>query len=210
MQYAVKKIIGKYLRFMFFTGCFCAVLSGCGQRTAEDGYTPEPTAPYDSEDNFGEITLPPAEVIYEDADITVPAGLVGNEISDDHIIDINESTASITYSLTGNERGDIIRQLSEDVTESISVILADKEHYPNITDITPNADYTEFTITLSGESINTYESMLTMSFYIVGNKYQIYNGISADETVTVVRYIDSVTGSVINETDSSLMQNTLQ
>lgn len=209
-----KKTIKKYLNALFILGCVCAALSGCGGNNAEAedsaGALTQSDADSlhtDTSDTPGGIILSEPEVIYEDADITIPAGIAGNEVSDEQIINIDEDNASITYSLSRNERSDIIRQLSGEITESIDVILADKDHYPNITAITPNDDYTEFTIALTGGNINTYESMLVMSFYIVGNKYQIYNGVSAENAATVVRYVDSVTGSVISETDSSLMEN---
>lgn len=211
MRHIDKKTIKNYLNALFILGCVCAALSGCARNNVETedstGTLTQSDAGSLHTDTSDEITLSEPEVIYEDADITIPAGIAGNEVSDEQIINIDEDTASITYSLSGNERSDIIRQLSGEITESIGVILADKDHYPNITAITPNDDYTEFTIALTGGNINTYESMLVMSFYIVGNKYQIYNGVSAENAATVVRYVDSVTGSVISETDSSLMEN---
>ncbi|MCM1262200.1 MAG: hypothetical protein NC313_05720 [Butyrivibrio sp.] len=166
--------------------CICIPLSGCGEK-------PE------------EVALPESEIIYDDAEITLPAGLVGEEVANIEASDIDEDAETITYSLSGNERNDILNGLAADINSSISVILEDKDHYPNITAITPNDDYTEFTIALDGGTFNTYESMLSMSFYIVGNKYQIYNGVSDEDALTVVRYVDSATGDVISETDSSLM-----
>lgn len=53
--------------------------------------------------------------------------------------------------------------------------------------------------------MNTYEAMLAMSFYIIGDKYQIYCGVPEQDAVTIVRYVDADTGDVINEADSSSM-----
>lgn len=184
------KIFKKELHILLFLGCMCTTLSGCVKNTSQD------------------FMLPEAEIIYDDTEITLPAGLAGDEVSDAQITNVDEDTGNITYSLSGNERSDIISQLAGEITESISVILDDKDHYPNITSITPNDDYTEFTITLADGNINVYESMLVMSFYIVGDKYQIYNGVNSEEAVTIVRYIDSATGAVISETDSTSMKNT--
>ena len=47
--------------------------------------------------------------------------------------------------------------------------------------------------------------MLVMSFYTVGNRYQIYNGVPADEAVTTVIYINDSDGSVVSESDSTSM-----
>lgn len=182
----------KYLCHIFSAVCACMLMAGCGDGTFEA-------------DGRSEVVFPEPEIIYEDTDITLPAGLAGSEISEKDISNIDEDSETITYSIAGNELGGIIDGLAADINSSIAVILADKDHYPNITAITPNSDYTEFTIALEGGTFNTYESMLSMSFYIVGNKYQIYNGVSDEDALTVVRYVDSATGNIISETDSSLM-----
>lgn len=200
------------IHIMLIISCMCTVLSGCAKNTSLNENDIEASAQYNSDlsdsDKYQDFTLPEAEIIYDDADITLPAGLVGDEVSDEQISNVDEDTANVTYSLSGNERSSIISQLADEITESISVILGDKDHYPNITSITPNDDYTVFTITLADENMNIYESMLVMSFYIVGDKYQIYNGVNAEDAVTVVRYVDSATGAVISETDSTSMRNT--
>lgn len=200
------------LHILLFISCMCTVLSGCAKNTSGNEVDLETASQYNTDsantNTHQDFSLPEPEIIFEDADITLPAGLAGDEVSDELITNVDEDTANITYSLSGNERSDIIDQLSGEITESISAILGDKDHYPNITSITPNDDYTEFTITLADGNINVYESMLVMSFYIVGDKYQIYNGASAEEAVTIVRYVDSATGAVINETDSTSMKNT--
>ena len=51
------------------------------------------------------------------------------------------------------------------LADSIQTILDDKEYYPDITSIEVTSDYTLFTITLESDVMNTYESMLVMSFY---------------------------------------------
>ncbi|MCM1048335.1 MAG: hypothetical protein NC433_07915 [Clostridiales bacterium] len=197
---------------VFLTICICMLLAGCaGKNNEAGGNSDTPMSDYDNSDNSGatgasgKTMLPEPEIIYEDAEITLPAGLVGEEVSDADISNIDEEAETVTYSLSGNERSEILTELADDINNSISVILADKDHYPNITAITPNDDYTEFTIALEGGTFNTYESMLSMSFYIIGNKYQMYNGVSDTDAITVVRYVDSATGDVISEMDSSAM-----
>lgn len=187
----------KYVCLIALTGCMCAFLSGCNNKNDSDAKEVHDSAA---------VSEPPAEVlVLDDAEITIPAGLVGEELSDDSIVYVDEDSANITYSLSAHERTEIINTIADGIAESISVILSDKDHYPDIVSISPNADYTEFTIGLSGGTVNTYESMLAMSFYIIGNKYQIYNGVDAGQAVTTVRYLDTSTNSVINESDSTGM-----
>lgn len=205
-----KKNLMKRRHLILLTLCISAVLSGCAKSSDGNEDNSETASQYNTDssnkDTYQDFTPPEPEIIYEDADITLPAGIVAGEISDENISDIDEDTASVTYSLSGSERGEAINQISKEIEESISMILGDKDYYPNITSITPNENYTEFTITLSDENMNVYESMLLMSFYIAGDKYQIYNGVSSEDAVTVVRYVNSATGAVISETDSTSMK----
>ena len=149
-----------------------------------------------------------------DAEINIPNALVGNEITEENAVLITEETEesheeapqnSSTYSISGEDRTNIVNGLSQDVIDGINSILANKDQYSNIVSITPNEDCTEFTIAVEDGNINIYESMLIMSFYTMGDKYQIYNGVPAEEVKTVVRYIHASTGEVIAESDSTQM-----
>ena len=91
------------------------------------------------------------------------------------------------------------------LADSIQTILDDKEYYPDITSIEVTSDYTLFTITLESAVMNTYESMLVMSFYTAGNEQQIAAGVSPQDAKTTVRYMNGSTNEIISETDSSTM-----
>jgi hypothetical protein len=176
-------------KYVYLMACIMSasmVLSGCGSKTEEDS---SPT----------QVEF----ITFEDSEITIPAGLAGTEISEENIVSVDDASGDVTYSLTGNERSEIVNNLTSEISASIDTILADKDYYPDIKSITPNSDYTEFTIELTGSTANIYESMLSMSFYTIGNKYQIYTGKDADEVLTTVVYVDSSTGNVIATGDSS-------
>ena len=149
-----------------------------------------------------------------DAEINIPNALVGNEITEENAILITENEeesneeapqSSSTYSISGEERTNIVNGLSQDVIDGINNILSNKDQYSNIVSITPNQDCSEFTISVKDGQINIYESMLIMSFYTMGDKYQIYNGVPAEEVKTIVRYINDSTGELIVESDSTQM-----
>ena len=175
-------------------------LAGCSDESATGALKEAETAPA-----IREVEDLP------DADITIPSGLVGSEITDI----MNQSSAdysgkdngdgTITYSLSGADRKAIVNNISEEITSSIKDILDNHEYYPDITAITPSEDCTCFTIEVKNSEMNMYESMLTMSFYTAGNKYQIYNGVDALDAKTVVIYKDSDTGNIISQSDSSAM-----
>lgn len=182
----------KYFWHIFCAGAICTYLSGC---TVKDEAASE--AASDSM-NYEYLYL-------TDTEITIPAGLVGTEISDSNVVSVNESSGNITYSLSGRERTDIVNNIADEIKESIDTILSDQDYYPNVVSITPNSDYTEFTLSLADGQMNTYEAMLAMSFYTIGNKYQIYSGTAVEDAVTTVIYVNAATGDVISKTDSTSM-----
>lgn len=154
----------------------------------------------------------PASIIQEvqslpDAEIKIPNALTGTEITEENAVLITEETeeSTSTYSISGEERTNIVNGISQDVVDGINNILENKEQYSNIVSITPNEDCTEFTIAVKNGEINIYESMLIMSFYTMGDKYQIYNGVPQEEVKTIVRYVNDSTGEVIVESDSTQM-----
>lgn len=144
-----------------------------------------------------------------DATITIPSILIGDELSqvsaDDTAVENDDGTVS--YSLKGEELDGILKEISENILSSIQDILDNDEYYPNITAITPSDNYATFTISLADGQMNMYESMLVMSFYTIGNRYQIYNGVPAKEAVTTVIYINAADESVISKTDSTSVEN---
>lgn len=144
-----------------------------------------------------------------DATITIPSILIGDELSQipagDTVTENDDGT--VTYSLKGEELDGILKEISENILSSIQDILDNDEYYPNITAITPSDNYATFTISLADGQMNMYESMLVMSFYTIGNRYQIYNGVPAEEAVTTVIYINAADESVISKTDSTSVEN---
>lgn len=143
-----------------------------------------------------------------DADITIPSILIGDELAqiaaDSTASDNGDGT--VTYSLKGDERDRILHQISVNISDSIQDILDDDDYYPNITAITYDADCTSFTISLADGQMSMYESMLVMSFYTIGNRYQIYNGVPPEQAVTTVIYVNAVDNSVISRTDSTSVE----
>lgn len=162
-----------------------------------------------------------------DATITIPSTLVGNEadlllpvspetIPDDSAEESDSSLETeesdtgqapmVTYHIDGDTRTELVNEITKELEESVSSVLADKYYYPDITDIQVNEDASEFTIFLSSDQPNLYESTLMLSFYTIGNKYQIYLGVPAEEAVTTVIYKNAETGEELARTDSTSMQ----
>lgn len=104
--------------------------------------------------------------------------------------------------LSGEEQAQEARKIADHIKESIDQVLTDKDYYPNITGISVNPECTEFNVTLSGRETSLYENVLPLSLCIVGDKFQLYQGKSEDELMTVVNYIDGNTGEIFVTTNS--------
>ena len=188
---------------LFIYLCLALLLTGCAANKKSEN-----TSSSDLASIIQEVQSLP------DAEINIPNALVGNEITEENAVliaeDSKESNEEVpentsTYSISGEERTNIVNGLSQDVIDGINSILSNKEQYSNIVSITPNEDCSEFTIAVKNGNINIYESMLIMSFYTMGDKYQIYNGVPREKVKTIVRYINDSTGEVIAESDSTQM-----
>ena len=143
-----------------------------------------------------------------DKELTIPSTLIGDELdpSDGGVQELGvDDDGNATYQIKLSTLEGIVNDISTQTEESITAILADDTNYPDVTDITVNKGYTEFTIHMSGEQMTINESMLMMSFYLVGNKYQIYAGGNPDEVVTTVIYVNDDTGDKISRSDSTSM-----
>lgn len=160
--------------------------------------------PIEEEPDNREAIIEEAEIL-PDTEITIPATLVGEELADIPVESTDEDN-NVTYHVDGETQSQLVSGLSSEIQTSIDTILADKEYYPNVSDITVNSDCTEFTIYLTTNQPNLYESTLMMSFYTVGDRYQIYNGIPAEDAKTTVIYINAESGEELARTDSTMVQ----
>ena len=113
--------------------------------------------------------------------------------------DSSEAVSTVSSEVTSDSIDNVL-------SDSIQEIINNKEYYPDITSIEVTPDYTLFTITLESDVMNTYESMLVMSFYTAGNEQQIASGISPENVKTIVRYVNGSTNEIISESDSSAMK----
>lgn len=143
-----------------------------------------------------------------DADITIPSILIGDEIAQTQadVAATDNGDGTVTYSLKGGEIDRILYQIADNLSDSIQDILDNDDYYPNVTAITHDAEYTTFTISLSDGQMNLYESMLVMSFYTIGNRYQIYSGVLPEDAVTTVIYVNAADQTVISRSDSTSVE----
>lgn len=189
----------KYIAIFMFILICC---TGCGtsetesaEETREETVSPSPPTM--------EGTIETAENLPE-KDITVPDYLKGEET--EAFPAEEETDGDTVYHLTGEEQAEAAAQVASEIESSINEVLSNKDFYPHITGISVDEGCTEFNVTFTGRDISLYENTLQMSLCMVGNKFQLYQGKSEEELMTVVNYIDSSTGEVFFTAHSNDIQ----
>lgn len=170
--------------------------AGCGKEAAEDVKNQEESVEEMPEELSSEMegSIDVAQDL-PDREIKVPDYLKES-------VETIEETEETSQHLSGEEQAEEARQIADHIKESIDQVLTDKDYYPNITGITVNSECTEFNVTLSNRTVSLYENVLPMSLCIVGDKFQLYQGKTEDELMTVVNYIDESNGEVFATTNS--------
>ena len=156
-----------------------------------------------------------------DADISLPEYLSGEEVEayglkevpqtgNGYVVqagaDVEEYSRQTLYHVDGETRSRIVNETAARIEAQMETILSDKEMYPLIKNVEVEKDCTEFRIYMKEGEMNLYEMTLQMSFFILGNKYQIYSGKTVEEAVTTVVYIDKKSGREIYRVDSTSMK----
>lgn len=111
---------------------------------------------------------------------------------------------SITYIMTKAQHSEMIAEMKENIDQSLDDMI-ESDDYPSIVDIRTNANYTDFEVILSTDTVTLTESIAVLGFYMYGGLYNIYNGTKADNIS--VAFINQATGQVIQTANSADMGN---
>lgn len=194
-------------------------ISSCGsvdtQTLPEDAETEMQTKTSTEEDisdldSLGDIEVEKNLFI---VNLTIPADYVGETTQEEldqtaeengyKSITLNDD-GSATYIMTKAQHKEMMNDIESGINSSLND-LVQSEDYPNFTDITTNSDYTEFTITTTSSELNMTESFSTITFYMYGGMYAIFNGTEVDNIH--VDFVNADTGEIISSSDSSDMTN---
>ncbi len=145
-------------------------------------------------------------------ELTIPAEYVG-EMTQEELnqtaeekgyksVTLNED-GSATYVMTKAQHEEMMAETVAEFKAALDEMVG-SEDYPNITDISVNSDFTEFTITTSSTELDMNESLSVIVFYMYGAMYHIFNGTTADNIH--VDFVNADSGEVINSADSSDME----
>lgn len=145
-------------------------------------------------------------------EITVPSSFLEEGTTQDDLDAIAEESGfksvtlnddgSATYVMTKSQHDQMMKELQETIDEGLSDMV-NTEEYPNITGISANNAYTEFTIKVASTEVSMAESFMVLGLYLYGGMYNAFNGSPAEDIV--VKFVNENTGEVIQEAHSSDM-----
>lgn len=143
-------------------------------------------------------------------EITIPPDYIGENATQEEL-DTKVEQADGFKSATLNADGSVTyvmteachKKLMQDMAQQLDSTLADmvgSEDYPNVTAIDASADYTKFTVTLSSDSVNLQESLMTLVFYMSGGLYHYFSTGEPVDNINV-RFVDQ-SGNLLQEANS--------
>lgn len=197
-------------------------LSGCGSSNAPaDTSTNQSseTTEFSTEgdisdlDSLGDIEVD--ENLFT-VELTIPADYVGETTQEELDAEANEhgyksitlhDDGSATYVMSKKQHRELMEELETNINDTLSAMVG-SEDYPNITDISANDDFTEFTVTTTSTELSMNESFSVLVYYMCGGMYNIFNGTEIDNVH--VDFVNADSGEVIGSSDSSDMGDTEQ
>lgn len=143
-----------------------------------------------------------------DVTFTIPSQFVGQQTQEelDQVakengykeIKLNED-GSATYVMTKSQHKKLMKETKEKFDTAVQEMVGSEE-YPNFTKIEANDNFTDFKVTTKSEELNLSESFSTLTFYMYGGMYSLFDGKEVDNIH--IEYINEATGNVIKEANS--------
>ncbi len=213
-----KRIVLLLVLALMLTACGSDSSSAPTQSTSAEPKTEVakqgPTEGQPQETESPEIPAPVGDIEVDkgtfDVKINVPAEYMGETTQEE--LDEKAKAAgykavlnadgSATYTMSKAQHKKMMTEMSESLKASLEEMVG-SEDYPNITDISANADFTNFTIVTKSTELDMTESFSTIAFYMYGGIYNIYNGTSVDNIH--VDFVNADSGEIISSSDSKNM-----
>lgn len=143
-------------------------------------------------------------------EITIPSDYIGEDVTQDELDAAVERTdgfksatlnadGSVTYVMTEACHKKLMQDMAQQLDSSLADMVG-SEDYPNVTAIDSSDDYTKFTVTLSSDTVNLQESLMTLVFYMSGGLYHYFSTGEPVDNINV-RFIDQ-SGNLLQEANS--------
>ena len=194
-------------------------LSGCGESKNTPADTSSETVESSTEGDMSELDAIGDVEVDENLftlELTIPAEYVGETTQEEldatakengyKSITLNDD-GSATYVMSKKQHREMMEEMAANINDSLSDMVG-SEDYPNITEITTNDDFTEFTITTTSTELSLNESFSVIVYYMYGGMYNIFNGTPIDNVH--VDFVNADSGEVIGSSDSSDMEDNKQ
>lgn len=145
--------------------------------------------------------------------ITIPSDFAGETTQDEldetcHTLGYKSITlnddGSVTYVMTEEQHEQMVTEVKTQINSQVQEMVG-SEDYPNITDITVNDTFTQYTITTKSTQLSLEESISVFGFYIYSGMYSVFSGEEIDNIH--IDFVNADTGEIINSSDSSDMNN---
>lgn len=215
-----ENIMKKKLVSILLSLCLCCSVTACGNSGSvekSDGNAVSESAEQTTEEKSKEELSVDKNLL--SVEVTLPASLAGesgntvltDEAKSHGVKDITENPdGSITMKMSKSAHKELLDSIKISINESINEMLANEENCPSFESITYNDDVTVFEVKVDSATYNSIQSFSALSFYVMGNLYQAFNGVPEAELKTVVNFADKDTGEVLNSGDSTSMKEVAQ
>lgn len=147
-----------------------------------------------------------------DVTVTVPAEYT-EDLTQEELDEAAESEGykavlnddgSVTYTMSKAQHAEMMKGLAESINEAMAAMVGSEE-YPDITSVSSNDDFTEFTITTTNSEISLAEGFSVLALYTYSGLYHIFDGTPVDNIH--IDYVNADSGEIIDSSDSKDLEN---
>jgi len=145
--------------------------------------------------------------------LTIPKDFIG-ETTQEELDDLAKkkgiksitlnSDGSATYVMNKAQHEELISDVRKSINDSLQEMIG-SENYPNITAISANDDFTNFTVTTKNKEPDFAESFAVMALYMYGGMYAVFSGEEVDNIH--VEFVNADSGEIISSEDSKDMKS---
>lgn len=198
----MKKYLILLLSFMFLVGC------------GENKETQEPTVIDDEQVNSDDTegvedddNLDVDKGLF-DVTVTIPASFYEDELDMEQLekeseeigitdISINDD-GSVTYKMPKSAHKKWLQESADELDQSL-VEMVESDDFVSIKDISPNKNYSEFTMVVDGEAFeNSFDSMAILGIHLAGAFYQFIDGTDPEDYSVKINVVDEESGDIID------------
>lgn len=197
------------------------LLSGCGSSgetvvEKEISSTQEQSQSVPSQDTLSkekifsvDVTIP--AIFYQDEQEEMTQDKVEQLVKESNFNSgvLNED-GSVTFNMSKSQHAQFLQSIKDSTLETIDGLLNGENSIESFNKISFNDDMNKFSIYVDATKYSAFDSLNALVFYLVGEYYQLFNGISLDDVDVQVDFIDKDTEQIIDTGKLSEMRSNLE